>query len=98
MRRHTKNVNASQREPTQPFKLGDDLDPGAGVRRLRLSSILIDLAEEAKPADSHRAAATVRADASASTPAETASQRPVRAPKVRSNLTLGDIVDRTTHA
>jgi hypothetical protein len=67
----------------------------AGPRRLRLSTILIQLDAQGRPESSVAASdqATSASDARAG-----ATRHRRRKPKVRSNLTLGEIFDRTAHA
>ncbi len=66
--------------------------PGTGPRRLRLSTILTQLGAEGRPDPAELPSDTTPI----SQGSEPGSRR--RRPKVRSNLTLGEIVDRTAHA
>ena len=108
-------------EPPEGARLGDDIDPTPAVHYLRLSRILMDLADDALPLASpvaaesgshpagHDGATAMRsaADAPGALPArgplrtrfvERLRRRRRRRRHVRSNITIGEICDRTSHA
>ena len=86
-------------------------DPSASAgRTLRLSAILIELREEASPIVAESAAAQPAGasagpaaegesgDATTARPADESDRRRRRRPRVESNITIGEILDRTRQA